>query len=726
MEQGETIRERLPAALASLPNTGAFCAFAEEALSLEALPIDGLGAVAMPLEPPTMERLVRAADRPDPRRPASLAPERVHLEDPGWARLLRKITRVASNRLGADAKVEARLRGVSIQQTGQPGFELPLGPSEPGRFGSLVVALPSVHTGGELTVAHAGRIERVDLNGRAPDVVRWVAFYSEATQRAEPLTMGSRFLLLFSLVAVEGPTPTIPDDSAHVDDLVAMISDWERDRRELPRVVLPLCMPYGQFDLTFARLQGPDRVAHSALGRAATRTGCVLYLGQLVVVEQGTWRARGPDRRAGPIRTRVDWRCELVGLRRADDAPPLPRLLFSPDDELAPPEELDADEADEEKSSNGGSDQGQFTRTWRRAVFALWPLSREDEVFIDSGVEAAQAVLAAMLADPRRQPRAQELAASMVDVWPRGTGSAKVTSWLDPMLDLIRRADRSINLRFLRDVVPDQLLHDRHVPALLAALAELEDADLSDVLVAMARRARGPRAVSALAAALEACRGKRPPELLGPAADELVARAVAIGGEDRPRWEETLSWTEVVGLVRILVAAGRGDRGGQLAGWMLANPRQWPMESLSRHLMSPSADDPALVPLVRPLRLNLRRELSSSMGDRPEPPRDQSRSVARLNCGCSICSGLRAFLAHPSQRDWLYSGTTTELAHLTNAARNAGSDVEFTQIMDRGRRGYRVTKTEESYRRALSEWRTRNEVLRSLGDDPTLSEPEPR
>ncbi len=724
MEQGETIRERLPAALASLPNAGAFCAFAEEALSLSALPIDGLGSVEMPLVPPTMERLVRAADRPDPRRPASLAPERVHVEDPGWARLLRKITRVASHRLGADGKVEARLRGVSIQQTGQPGFELALGAAEPGRFGSLVVALPSMHAGGELTVAHAGRIERVDLNGRAPDVVRWVAFYNEATQRAEPLTMGSRFLLIFSLVAVEAPTPTIPDDSAHVDDLVAMISDWERDRRELPRVVLPLCMPYGQFDLTFARLQGPDRLAHSALQRAATRTGCVLYLGQLVVVEQGTWRSRGPDRRAGPIRTRVDWRCELLGLRRSDDTPPLPRLLFSPDDELAPPEELDADEADEEKS--GGGDQGQFTRTWRRAVFALWPLSREDEVFIDSGVEAAQAVLGAMLADPRRQARALDLAAAMVDVWPRGTGSAKVTNWLDPMLDLIRRADRGINLRFLRDVVPDQLLHDRHVPALLLALNELEDADLSDVLVAMARRARGPRAVSALAAALEACRGKRPPELLGPAADELVARAVAIGGEDRPRWEETLSWAEVVSLLRILVAAGRGDRGGSLAAWMLANPRQWPMDALIRHLMHPSADDPALGALVRPLRQNLREGLTNSLGARPEPPRDLSRSVIRLTCGCAICSALRAFLTHPSQREWTFVGTTTELAHLTNAARNAGSDVDFVQIMDRGRRGYRVVKNEESHRRALSEWRNRTEVLRSLGEDPTLSEPEPR
>jgi len=82
------------------------------------------------------------------------------------------------------------------------------------QFGSLVVALPSAHTGGELAVRHNGR--EMIFNGREmifdwnkdAESIQWAAFYSDCEHEVFPVTSGYRVILrttCTTIIAEETP-----------------------------------------------------------------------------------------------------------------------------------------------------------------------------------------------------------------------------------------------------------------------------------------------------------------------------------------------------------------------------------------------------------------------------------------------------------------------------------------------------------------------------------------
>ncbi len=78
------------------------------------------------------------------------------------------------------------------------------------QLGSLVIALPSVHEGGQLTVEHAGQQQTFDWSltelPNAP-LLHWGAFYSDCKHEVHPVTSGARITVTYNLMAVK---PTLP------------------------------------------------------------------------------------------------------------------------------------------------------------------------------------------------------------------------------------------------------------------------------------------------------------------------------------------------------------------------------------------------------------------------------------------------------------------------------------------------------------------------------------
>ena len=64
--------------------------------------------------------------------------------------------------------------------------------------GTLVVSLPSAHTGGELIVEHGG--ESVTYQTSKQDL-SFVAFYADCRHEVKPVTSGYRVTLTFNLLA---------------------------------------------------------------------------------------------------------------------------------------------------------------------------------------------------------------------------------------------------------------------------------------------------------------------------------------------------------------------------------------------------------------------------------------------------------------------------------------------------------------------------------------------
>jgi hypothetical protein len=83
-------------------------------------------------------------------------------------------------------------------------------------FGSLVVVLPTKHTGGALHLRHDGKSFIHDCSNKfssSPPQVAWVAFYSDVEHEISKVEQGHRVTLTYNLYFVDGAVaPAIPRD----------------------------------------------------------------------------------------------------------------------------------------------------------------------------------------------------------------------------------------------------------------------------------------------------------------------------------------------------------------------------------------------------------------------------------------------------------------------------------------------------------------------------------
>jgi hypothetical protein len=86
--------------------------------------------------------------------------------------------------------------------------------------GTLVVALPSAHEGGELVVRHEGQEEVIDFGGADSAFrIHYAAFYADCEHEVRPLREGYRLCLVYNLTLAKGKkTIQAPKASEHVSN----------------------------------------------------------------------------------------------------------------------------------------------------------------------------------------------------------------------------------------------------------------------------------------------------------------------------------------------------------------------------------------------------------------------------------------------------------------------------------------------------------------------------
>ncbi|WP_029050406.1 2OG-Fe(II) oxygenase [Cupriavidus sp. amp6] len=98
--------------------------------------------------------------------------------------------------LGVTEPVTAELYKLLIYDTGSFFVEHRDTEKIPGMFATLVVALPSVSSGGELIVRHRGCEVCLDLGGSDSATVSFAAFYADCVHEVRPVTSGYRLVLI--------------------------------------------------------------------------------------------------------------------------------------------------------------------------------------------------------------------------------------------------------------------------------------------------------------------------------------------------------------------------------------------------------------------------------------------------------------------------------------------------------------------------------------------------
>ena len=433
---GRTARERLARLLDDAEAPGSFSAqilAPADALRVEVV---GLGAVQTPVRGPLAKKLI-AVGRPakfgraeqtltdtSVRDTWEITPDLVTLGGPAWEATLGAVLDDVRDELGLPptTRLRAELHAMLVYGKGQ--FFLPHQDSEKddAMVGTLVVSLPSAHTGGELVVEHGG--ESVTYRTSKQDL-SFVAFYADCRHEVKPVTSGYRVTLTFNLLA-DGEADA--QGSGPAADLARCLTEhfatpaaprYGRTDLDPPnRLVYLLDHEYTQRGLSWNRLKGADAERAALLRAAAERAGCEAVLALAEVKE--TWdawpsdedpwddydyeeeneededdnddayRDRGGDHDDYQLNDLIDDEITLGWWTSPDGAGGEPISLYVPDSEVcASTPSANLTPYQSEYEGYMGNYGNTLDRWYRRAAVVVWPRERAFAARAEAGSQWA-------------------------------------------------------------------------------------------------------------------------------------------------------------------------------------------------------------------------------------------------------------------------------------------------------------------------------------------------
>ena len=149
----------------------------------------------------------------------------------------------------------------------------------PNMFATLVVNLPSQHTGGELIISHAGQSQSYSFADSSLFAPSFVAFYADCYHEVKPLTAGYRLCLIYNLaITNRKKQPVLSQRMGPIEDIDKAIQAWSQETHDNPILTYLLDHSYSEQNLSMANLKHGDFAKASVLLNAAAKSGCQAYL----------------------------------------------------------------------------------------------------------------------------------------------------------------------------------------------------------------------------------------------------------------------------------------------------------------------------------------------------------------------------------------------------------------------------------------------------------------
>ncbi len=269
------------------------------------LTVEGVGQVPLPVSPATARKLSAVAQparhgyKDETRLDRSvrdtweIPAQRLALDERRWAKTLAPQLERIRRELGLPrgCRLRAQLHNLLVYERGQFFASHRDSEKADDMVGTLVVALPSRFTGGELVIEHIG--EQVTVRGSARQLT-FAAFYADCHHEVRPVRSGYRLALTYNLI-VEGTTDAaVPKSLGELSARIRRFFDTPtasyRGSRELSpadRLVYLLDHEYTSHALAWNRLKNADAARAAALRQVARQLDCEIFLALADVHE--TW-----------------------------------------------------------------------------------------------------------------------------------------------------------------------------------------------------------------------------------------------------------------------------------------------------------------------------------------------------------------------------------------------------------------------------------------------------
>ena len=284
----DNLKEDILNCLKDLKGSGKFISIKTTEFLFPGLEVDGVGEVAYPINEVQAKSLIQVAHKAlfgkgsetildnNVRSAWEIDANKLTFNGSRWEKLLNKIVSKIKPDLGLeDYTISAHLYKMLIYETGD--FFLPHKDSEKesGMFGTLVIGLPSRHTGGELVVSFGGVEEIADFSEDSGDYkVDFAAFYADCDHEIRPIKSGYRISLVYNLIQQKSINKIqLTSLETYVAKLAEIFTKQRQKGIIKPNIVL-LGHQYTPENFSEEQLKLNDRPKAEVLLQAAKKAGC--------------------------------------------------------------------------------------------------------------------------------------------------------------------------------------------------------------------------------------------------------------------------------------------------------------------------------------------------------------------------------------------------------------------------------------------------------------------
>jgi hypothetical protein len=202
--------------------------------------------------------------------------------NPAWQPFLDKLTQHAFKDLGLQVAAIARPYKLLLYEEG--AFFKAHRDTEkvPGMFGTLVICLPSEHTGGEVQLVHNGKRISIGTAPMSAYNVSALAWYSDVQHEIKAVTSGYRLVLTYNLVQDQSlPKQTAAALDASAAQLTKLLGTWDSHFQHLDWFAYPLEHMYTPASLSLKNLKGQDAAKGRYLDQLCAKNDVYWFLAKM-------------------------------------------------------------------------------------------------------------------------------------------------------------------------------------------------------------------------------------------------------------------------------------------------------------------------------------------------------------------------------------------------------------------------------------------------------------
>ncbi len=406
----------LLSALDAITGTGDFHSTGHVPFFFPGIEVKGVGELAFPLSKAQAKQLTSLAEAaPYGKGKETVFDEAVRkcwqldakqfvIREAQWKKFLAvMLTRVATD-LGITGKISAHAYKLLLY--GKGGHFKAHRDTEKldSMFGTLIIALPSAHEGGQLFIRHGGREVEVDFS-RADHRhdFQHAAFFADCEHEVVPVRSGYRCCLVYNLRLDEGdPAGLNVALDAHARALTPVLRKFKASSSgELTAILLDHA--YTEANFSFKNLKGHDSARARALLFAAADAGFSARLALVTRHQMGeldadiSYRRRRRwdddddiDPKTATMGEIYDDNLTIAHWRDARDQKLALGTYRIEDSDLLAHEMLGEAEPDEKEAEGYTGNAGCTMEYWyRRAAVVLWPSEDEETILCRYNLSAA-------------------------------------------------------------------------------------------------------------------------------------------------------------------------------------------------------------------------------------------------------------------------------------------------------------------------------------------------